>query len=404
MRTLRDHGWDVVPVTPDLGDVRYAEGVVTTGVIDFKEPVRRALGVKRGQTTHESMGAERGMIDAAPTLKQRAIRFGYDVTEYANRSFGWLGHGTTAVKELLAREHFDAILSTSPPETTHAVAARVHGSIPWIADLRDPWQRDGWSPKPPMLAALDRVLEPRTLRGASAITTVSEPIADEIRARYPNIPVYAIPNAFDERDFANVPFADPQVATFVYAGQLYDGRRDPRPFLDALSEVLRDGLVRHDEVRADFYGDDSQWLRDAIRRRALGGNVRVHGKRTRTEILEIERAATRLMLYLWDDPSERGTYTGKLFEYLGARRRILAVGGPERMVIDDVLERTGAGERYRTVAGIRDAIVQAVHEWRAGTHPVVASESIAPYGSDRLGAAFAAALDREVSCSSVSSH
>ena len=404
MRTLRAHGWEVVPVTPDLGDVHYADDVVTTGVLDFKEPVRRVLGVKRGETTHEALGAQRGMIESAPSLKQRAIRFGFDVTEYANRSFGWLGHGTNAVKELLARERFDAVLSTSPPETTHAVASRVHGTLPWIADLRDPWRRDGWSPKPQVLAAFDRMLEPRTLRSASAITTVSEPIAEALRARYPHIPVYAIPNAFDERDFADVPFADPPAATFVHAGQLYAGRRDPRPFLDALADVLRDGLVRHDEVRVEFYGDDSEWLREAIRRRGLGGNVRVHGKRARAEILQIERAASRLMLFLWDDPSERGTYTGKLFEYLGARRRILAVGGPEEMVIDEVLERTGAGERYRTVAGIRDAIVQAVHEWRAGTHPTVSAEAIAPYGSDRLGDAFAAVLDREVSCSSVSSH
>lgn len=390
---LARNGWEVVPVTPDLGDAAYARNVVTTGVVDFKMPVRRLMGVGKHETTSAHLGVERGAVDAAQSLKQRVIRFGHDVTEYANRQFGWVVPGTQSVTRMLREQRFNAVISTSPPETTHFVASRVHGSLPWIADLRDPWIREGMRARRAPLNSIDRLLEPRVLRSASAITTVSEPLAERLRERYPAIPVHSIPNAFSNGDWEAVPFAEPLRTTFLYAGQLYGGRADPRPFFTAIGEALRSGLVGSEEMIVDFYGDDSEWLTSEIRRAGIASVVRVHGFRPRSEILKLERSASRLLLFLWNDPNERGTYTGKLFEYLGARRRILAIGGPEQTVVDEVLHQSGAGERLRTVKGLRDAVVQAVEEWRAGRTPIVEPHAVEPFESARLGERFANILN-----------
>lgn len=388
LRMLLRFGWEIVPVTPDLGDAAYDESVVTTGVVDFKSPMRRLLGVGRGETTSARLGVERGTVDARGSLKQRAIRFGYDMTEYANRQFGWVGPGTQAVARVLKEQRFNAVISTSPPETTHYVASRVHGALPWIADLRDPWVREGMrAPRPP-LNTIDRMMEPRVLRSASAITTVSEPLAEQLRERYPNIPVYSIPNAFSDTDWDGIPFVEPLRATFLYAGQLYGGQRDPRPFFAAVADVLRDKLVAPEEMVVDFYGDNSEWLSGEVRRHGIASVVRIQGLRPRSEILPLERCASRLLLFLSNDPNDRGTYTGKFFEYLGARRPILALGGPRETVIDDVLAQTRAGERACSVKAIRDEIVQAVAEWRSGRTRVVPPEAVAPFESLHLGRRF----------------
>lgn len=390
---LARFGWEVVPVTPDLGDVIYPRSVVTTGVVDFKSAARKLIGVKKDQTTSGHLGVERGFVGGTPSLKQQIIRIGHDVTEYANRQFGWIGPGTQSVGKLLREQRFNAIISTSPPETTHQVASRVHGDIPWIADLRDPWIRENVPGRLAPLNSIDRLLEPRALRSAAAITTVSEPLAEELRKRYPLTPVYSIPNAFSNADWDGIPFAEPLRATFLYAGQLYGGLRDPRPFFAAISEALRERLVSPDEMVVEFYGDNSEWLTSEIRRHGIGSVVRVHGARPRSEILRLEREASRLLLFLWNDPNERGTYTGKLFEYLGARRRILAVGGPSESVVDEALHTSGAGERLRSVKGLRDAVVQAVQEWRTGATPIVEPHAVEPFESTRLGERFAAILN-----------
>ncbi len=392
LRTLPRFGWEVLTVTPDFGDAPNAEHLhSTTAVVDFKAPMRRLLGVGSRQTTHERLGVERGTIIGARSWSQRALRLGYDVGEYANRSFGWVGPGSRAIARVLAEHRVDAILSTSPPETVHLVAARMHGSIPWIADFRDPWLKDG--ERPGALVAMDRALEARTLRSASVLTTVSEPLAAELRERFPRVPVVSIPNAYARNEWEALPFVEPQHATFVYAGQLYNGRRDPRPFFEALAQVMRDRLVRPEEIRVEFFGDDDPWLDAMVRRYGIGGIVRLYGNVPREDVLRRERTASRLLLFLRDHERERGTFTGKFFEYLGARRRILAIGGPESSVLDDVLARTGAGERYRTIAGIRDAIVQSVAEWRRARTPIVDEAAVAPYEAEHLGEAFARVLD-----------
>jgi len=389
---LPRYGWEVVPVTPDFGDTAYGANVRTTSVVDFKAPVRRILGVKAHESTHERLGfASTGV--RPPSLMRRAVALGYNVAEFANTRFGWLVPGSHAVARMLRNERFDAVISTSPPSATHLVAARVHGHIPWIADLRDPWHRNDEMVFPAPLAALDRALEPRTFRTAAALTIVSEPLAARLRVRYPSIPVFAIPNAFSAREWDGVAFARPERATFMHPGQLYEGRRDPRPFFAALASLIADGSIEPGEIEVNFYGCTQPWLRAQIAAYGLDGIVRTYETLAREKILALERASSRLLLFLWDGPDEEGTYTGKLFEYLGARRKIIAVGGAPRMVIDDALARSGAGARYRDTATLRAAILDVVREHRAGFEAMVPSDAVAPFESVHLARQFARVLD-----------
>jgi glycosyltransferase involved in cell wall biosynthesis len=377
IRALELLGWSVTPVVPDLGDVEYESPVCTTGVIDFRAPLRKLLGVEKGVTTHAKFNVQPASVYSRPGLAQSAIILGRRVTDYANTRFGWLGPGTRAAEQLMAQSRFDVVVSTSPPEATHLVAARIHADVPWIADLRDPWLRDDELASPFLLRAFDRILEPGALHSASAITTVSEPIAEKLRERYPKKNVQVLRNAFDEREWADVPFVDPQRTTFLYAGQLYGGHRDPRPFFDALAHLLRERIVHHDEVRVDLYCEVEPWLESEVVRFGLRQVVRFPGRRPRSEILRLERAASRLLLFCGNGSDERGTYTAKLFEYFGARRRIIAVGGPqEETVIDEALRETGAGERFRSAHALRDAILEAVVESRAQKTAVIRSEGV----------------------------
>ncbi len=391
--SLMRHDWEVVPVVPDFGDLPIDSPARRTPVFDFRSPVVRLLGVQGQQTTHQRFGAEEGVIEENLTLKHRAIRFGYFITNFANSRFGWLGPGSRAVRKMLDREHFDAIISTAPPATTHLVAARVHGNIPWIADLRDPWLRNDGASGVGALVAIDRALEPRAFRTAAAITTVSEPLAEQLRERYPGKRVYSIPNAFSSAEWTGVPFTEPERTTFLYAGHLYGGKRDPRPFFEAVAYLLRERLIHPDEIQVDFYGHPTPWLETHIAQFGLKRVVRLHGFRTRSEIMRLERAASRLLLFLWDGPNERGTYTGKLFEYFGAGRKILAIGGPAESVVDDALMHTGAGEREWLQRPLRDAILNAVAEHRSGNTAIVLPQAVAPYEAMHLGDRFAQILD-----------
>jgi len=392
---LQEHGWEVIPVVPAIAGVQYAPPVHTTGVVEFRAPMRRLLGVRDGQTTHERLGVEIGSVLTHPTWQQRMLQVGHQTVNFAERRLGWLGPGVRAVSSLLAEQPVNAIISTSPPVATHLVAARAHGDIPWIADLRDPWLRceDGG----PVLRAIDELLEGYAFSSASALVAVSEPIAATLRHRYPRKRVYAAPNAFSAREWDGIAFTHPRCATLLHAGSLYGGRRDPRPLFDAVGELIERGVVDRHEIALDFYGDCDPWLQAEIDRRALGGVAVLHGRRPREAILPLERAASRLIVIVGDRRDEIGTFTGKFFEYLGARRKIIAIGGPpERTVLDDALEQSGAGERCRSTEALAKAISEAVFEWRSGRTEAVPDSAVAPFELAHFGTHYARILEESI--------
>jgi glycosyltransferase involved in cell wall biosynthesis len=392
--SLRERGWEVTPVVPDLGEVAYQPPVRTTGVVDLKTPVRRMLGVRAGQTTHERFNVEHGSRIETQTWKQRALLAGHQALAFADGRLGWLGPGVRAVKEILRAERVDAVISTSPPVATHLVAARSHGGVPWIADLRDPWLRNDRLAGGPVLHAIDMLLESYAFETASTLVTVSEPLAQRLRMRYPKQRVYAIPNAFSRSEWESVPFTTPPAATFLHAGQLYRGIRNPQPFFEAIGQLASEGAFAPGEVRVDLYGEQEPWLQAQIAACRADGIVHLHGRLAREEILVRERAASRLLIFTADGVDEQGTFTGKLFEYLGARRRIIAIGGPaETIAMDEVLTRSGAGIRQRDVAGLRLEIMRALEEWRRGDTAQIAEDDVAPYEVAHFGAAFADVLE-----------
>ena len=65
----------------------------------------------------------------------------------------------------------------------------------------------------------------------------------------------------------------------------------------------------------------------------------------RATALKKQAESQILLLLNWDDPNEKGVYTGKIFEYLGAKRPIIAVSGSSAgdNVVQRLLKETYSG-------------------------------------------------------------
>ena len=162
-------------------------------------------------------------------------------------------------------------------------------------------------------------------------------------------------------------------------------------------------MISQDEVRVDLYARNQMWLEAAIEKEDLQAVVRVTGVMPRDDVMAAERRANRLLVLLWDGENAEGIVTGKLFEYLGARRPVLAIGGPERSAVDEVLTETGAGERVRALEPLKAAVLAAVQEHRARAVPIVSAERLVPFEASTMAASFARLLDRVVHAEHVAS-
>jgi glycosyltransferase involved in cell wall biosynthesis len=388
LRYLPDHGWNATAVTPVLPGA--GEDVVQTPYRDVLQTIKRFAGLGNA-STHAALGTAPAAHGGRTNLRQRAIGIAYAIATYPDAQLGWLFHGRRAVRDLLATETYEAVLSSAPPFTTNLILAGLSLRVPWVADFRDLWgdARSGNG----IAGYTDRWLERWSLGKATALTTISDPMARTLQRRRSGIPVYVVPNAFDPQEWAAVPFDTKCRCTLLYAGQLFGGRRDPRPLFRAVRSLIENGAISRDDLYIDFYALPEPWLAEAIREHGLEGVVRVPGVVSREAVMNAERSADRLLVLLWDEDNSEGIVTGKIFEYLGARRRILTVGGPAKSAVDEILRVTKAGVRARDERALASEVRAAIEEHRAGRVAVLDERAIEPYSATIMAQKFAQILD-----------
>ena len=90
---------------------------------------------------------------------------------------GWNRYAFNKAKELLQKEHFDLVITTGPPHSTHLVGQKLKKEfgINWMADFRDPWTEVYYNnlfKRTPKNEALDQTMEINVLHDADSILTV----------------------------------------------------------------------------------------------------------------------------------------------------------------------------------------------------------------------------------------
>lgn len=281
----------------------------------------------------------------------------------------WYKPALDGVSDLLENEGIDAVISSFPPVTPHLIAKNIHENygIPWIADLRDLWTQYSYYVYRFMIPRyyLEKRLELDTLSKADFLTIVSEPLAEKIKELHKNSNIRVIPNGFDPEN-VNPGRTLTKKFSITYAGGLWSGRRDPRILFETIKQLKLENKIDVNDFEINFFGpdEDGVWLQNFIKGHNLEGVVKFHGLIPRKEVIKKEWESQLLLLLLWDNPDEKGVYTGKVFEYLAAKRPILAlgyVGG----VVDDLLKQTNAGVCLNQIDEIKEEIMRAYSEFKA---------------------------------------
>jgi glycosyltransferase involved in cell wall biosynthesis len=231
------------------------------------------------------------------------------------------------------------------------------------------------------------------------LIAVSDPWAERLKQRYPSHEISTVPNGFDPDDFSPRPSLT-QKFTITYAGVLYRGQRDPTVLFATLRKLIQGGILRPDDIRVRFYVPPEPWLTPLIQRYQLEEVVQVNGLIRRSEVLQREMESQLLLLLSWTNPKDSGLHTGKLFEYLGARRPILAIGG-NRGAMTQVLDETKAGAHLCLEEEIGDFLTRAYREYKREGAVMYRGDAsaISRYSHIEMSRSFADALDRVIGAS-----
>ncbi len=401
-RYLPDHGWDCTVVCAGEADYWSQDPSLVARVDPRTEVVRVAGGsapaawlrMRRagsGERSQETFGLLRKLAD-----------WWLIPDPYV----GWSGRGRAVAARLLERGGFDAVLSTSPPDSVHLAAAALKRrfGLPWVADFRDPWmglhQR---TPPTPWHARRQASLEQRVLTHADLVVTASRAHADMIDARANGRArrVVHVPNGFEPHDPSTGDRADPDHFVIAFTGTLF---RMPgaETFLEALHELLAHDPAARRRVRVKFAGPYETGYAD--RSIALGltpGIVEFLGPITHAETRALQRRAD--LLVLWKMERMEATVPGKLYEYFDSARPILALL-PER---DDAAALLAAAGGERVEPGDRDGLFAALArhyaQWKErGRAADQRPAWLADHTRERLAGRLAVELDALVNASSPS--
>jgi glycosyltransferase involved in cell wall biosynthesis len=391
MRFLPEFGWDVTTITPDLhnGGPNGSQ-YIRTGYWDVKGSVKRVFGIN-GRSTHEVFNVEVPKYGERKLAVQRLIAGAASLVTYPDDCVGWLPFAAAAIRKAASQGPWDAMLSTAPPMTTNLAVRFARTQIPWIADFRDLWAESDYSERSILQALFDDPLERFSLAPAAALTASSGISAERLQNRYPAKPCYAVSTGYDAEDWKDIPFSGEPVCTILYAGQLYRGKRDPTLLFSSLRRIFDRGLAVPGDIRVDFYTAAQPWLLQSIAQFGLQEVVRICGVMDRKTVLAAERRADRLLVLCWDGLGADGIVPGKVFEYFGARRPILALGGAKRSAVEQLLQETGAGVRCLSEDHVTAEILAALREHR-NTRRIIAEDAVSRYSGRNCAARFAQIL------------
>ena len=270
----------------------------------------------------------------------------------------------------LVRQHgIDVVVSTSPPGSTHLIAAAIARAtgIRWVADLRDSLVAHAHRRADTLATKAKAAMHGRVARlvagRADAITCVSEAISEETRALTPR-------GGWSRFRTAPTSTTSPASSTtpgerfrITHTGSFF-GRRDPRPFLQALHDSGLDVVAR---FLGDFRDSDRDWAAGL----GLGDRLQLLDYAPRIESLALQRDSEALLLLIPEAGGRgRGVLSGKVFEYIAVGRPILAAVPPDGAAAALVRE-TGAGviAAPDDPAAIADALADLHGRWRDGGLP-----------------------------------
>lgn len=258
----------------------------------------------------------------------------------------WIKPSVKFLSDFLKEENIDTVITTGPPHSVHLIGFKLKEkfNINWLADFRDPWTNIGYHSKLKLTEkskSKHLELERKVLEAADEIIVTSYTTREEF-SKKTSKPVHLITNGFDDEKIGEVQPSEDFLISHV--GSLLSGR-NPENLWQSLGDLVKENKDFRDHLKLEITGAISSQVKHSILAAGLEPFVSFNDYVSHNEALKIQRRSRVLLLLEIDSEETRGIIPGKLFEYLVAKRPILAVG-PKDWDAARIISETSAGKSF----------------------------------------------------------
>lgn len=401
---LREFGWEPIIYTASNAQYPYLDASndadVPDGITILKQPIFEPLHLFKKLSGRKESDPLTNLVHVriqTPSFTDKLgiwVRANFFIPDA--RAF-WIKPSVRFLTDYLRDNPVDAIFSDGPPHTNTAIACEVSKitNTPWLADFQDPWTQVDYYPLLGIKGRADRIhkhMEQEVFATAKAITIASpswKTDLESIGAKNVSVLYYG----YDETDFSGLTPERDDRFTILHTGLLgFD--RCPDPLITALSELATEQPELASTIRVLQYGEVDFSVKRAFESAGIEHMLQLGGMVSRKAALQAMVSSAVLLLPLNKAANAKGRMPGKFYEYLRAKRPILALG-PEDSDVGAILNRTGHGQicDYMNVATTKQIVLDAHDAWKHGA-PFHASETITQFSNRELTKGVAGLLNQ----------
>lgn len=316
-----------------------------TEIIKFpiQEPYKLAKIFSKKKTKEFSSGIISGKDKSVLEKLMLYVRGNFFIPD---ARIGWVKPSVDFLTSYIKENPVDVIITTGPPHSLHLIGMQLKKKldIKWIADFRDPWTTIHYHSSLKLTENSQKKhkqLEAQVLNAADKIVVTSPTTKREFQI-ITNQPITVITNGYDEFKSSTVSL-DPAFS-ISHIGSLLS-ERNPMILWGVLEELCDENSNFKKDLKLKFAGVISEEIKNILKDKNLIKQTKLLGYLPHKEALLLQRKSQVLLLIEIDSLETNAILPGKLYEYLAARRPIIALG-PEKSDIKQILKKTASGEFF----------------------------------------------------------
>jgi glycosyltransferase involved in cell wall biosynthesis len=309
-----------------------------------------------------------GFLNPNPTFLGKIlqyIRANYFIPDA--RKF-WVKPSVKFLKEYISKNNIDVLITSGPPHSLHLIGLQLKQElgVKWISDFRDPWTEiDYFHQLPLSKKAIEKhhQLEQKVLKLSNAVLVVGETMKQNYQPFNKNI--FVVTNGFDgEIEDAN----NLDAAFSITHIGLMNADRNPAMLWKVLAEILTENNDFANDFKLKLIGKVDDSVKNDIEKFGLSKNVSLIDYVSHNEVVEFQKKSQVLLLIVNNVPSAKGILTGKIFEYLMAKRPILAIA-PVNGDLAEILNNSNAGKvvDFNDEISFKNHILELYSQFKNGT-------------------------------------
>jgi len=291
----------------------------------------------------------------------------------------WIKPSVKFLSNYLEKNPVDVIITTGPPHSLHLIGLHLKKKkdIKWISDFRDPWTEIDYFHKMPLNKKAKKKhhqLEREVLKNSDSVIVVGNTMRDQYLKETDK--VVTISNGFDTSDNKEVSHLD-IFFSITHVGMM-NADRNPSDLWKILKEICLENPDFKSDLKIRLIGKIAKEVSHDLNI-FDSGITEVVDYVSYAEVKKYQLETQVLLLCINNVPSARGIITGKIFEYLQAKRPILAIG-PEDGDAAEILKNTNSGSifGFENKQKLKQHILELYKDYKKN-QLIVNSENIEQY-------------------------